>query len=269
MKNKKIGTIGLGRMGGGIAKNLIKKGFDVTGFDLNPSAMDKFIAIGGKKADNIDNIINDCDIIMTCLEGKTYIYVAEKILLPKANKGQVFIDNSTVPCPKTREIGQAFIQKDCSYLDAPVSGFSTGADAGTLRIFIGGAPEDVKENLSIFEAVGNPEKIVHCGSIGMGQAAKVVQQLTTRFTDVARMEVMTFGLRSGLELDILMKALDVNSNSDDPYSKLCSKIQNNNTKELSGIISEWPYYIEEIKSKGFRMPMLESMYEFCKDAEKR
>jgi 3-hydroxyisobutyrate dehydrogenase-like beta-hydroxyacid dehydrogenase len=102
----------------------------------------------------------------------------------------------------------------------------------------------------------------------MGQAAKVVQQLTKRFPDVARMEVMCFGLRSGLDLDTVMRALDVSPESKDPYARLCSAISKNNTDNLSGLFSEWEYYLEEVRAKGFRMPMLEAMYEFCKDAEK-
>ncbi|MDQ1318508.1 MAG: NAD(P)-dependent oxidoreductase, partial [Candidatus Poribacteria bacterium] len=105
-------------------------------------------------------------------------------------------------------------------------------------------------------------------SIGMGQVAKVVQQLTGRFPDVARLEVMIFGLRAGLDLETLKRALDVSPDSSDSYAQLYKSIKNGDAEKLSFEFAEWGYYLEEIKAMGFCMPMLEAMYEFCRDAEK-
>jgi len=190
------------------------------------------------------------------------------MLLLNARPGQIFIDHSTVPAPETRRIGQALLEKGCKYLDAPISGGKGGAATGTLRIFIGGDKATADYCWLLFEAIGNIEKIVYCGPIGMGQVAKVVQQLTARFPDVARLEVMAFGLLAGLELDILMRALGVSGDSDEPYARFYRAIKNGNIENLSFEYAEWGYYLEEARAKGFRMPMLESMYEFCKDGEK-
>ena len=102
----------------------------------------------------------------------------------------------------------------------------------------------------------------------MGQIGKVVQQLTGRFPDVARLEVMIFGLRAGLDIDTLMRALDVTPDSSDPYAWLCKLVKSGEIENLSLEYSEWGYYLEEVKASSFRMPMLEAMFEFCKDAEK-
>jgi len=267
MKQKKIGVIGLGQMGGGIAANLIEAGYSIAGYDPKPDAMERFVSAGGRPADSAEAIVDECDTVLTSLEGKIYVSIADNILLPKARRGQTFIDHSTVPCPQARRIGQAFVAKGCRYLDAPVSGGGQGASAGTLRIFVGGDATTAEDCRQLFEVAGNPEKVVYCGPVGMGQAAKVVQQLTHRFPDVARMEVMAFGLRAGLDLDIVMKALDVSPEADDPYARLCAAVRNHRTAALSGLFSEWPYYLEEVKARGFRLPMLEAMYDFCKDAE--
>jgi 3-hydroxyisobutyrate dehydrogenase-like beta-hydroxyacid dehydrogenase len=121
----------------------------------------------------------------------------------------------------------------------------------------------------LFETIGNPDKIVYCGRIGMGQVAKVVQQLTTRFPDVARLEVMMFGLRAGLDVAILMRALDVSTmDSDNPYARLCRAIQSGEIGALSFEFAEWEYYLSEAEQQGFRMPMLEAIYQFCKDGDK-
>lgn len=268
IKKYKIGIIGLGQMGSGIAANLINAGYQIVGFDLNPDAVKKLVAAGGQAAENADEILTSCDIVMTCVEGRDLIKIADTILLPNARPEQIFIDHSTVPIPETRRIGEALTKIGSKYLDAPISGGKGGAESGTLRIFVGGDSDVADKCWPIFETIGNIEKVVYCGTIGMGQAAKVVQQLTTRWPDVARLEVMAFGLRAGLDLETVMRALDISPDSRDAYARLYKAIQNGNISELSFEFAEWAYYLKAAKALGIRMPMLEAMYEFCKDAEK-
>jgi 3-hydroxyisobutyrate dehydrogenase-like beta-hydroxyacid dehydrogenase len=261
-----VGIIGLGQMGGGIAANLSKAGYDVLGYDLRPEAVERLVEAGGRAARSSEQIVAESQAVLTSVEGKASIALADEILLPNARSGQTFIDHSTVPVPETRRIGQAFIERGAEYLDAPVSGGKEGAAAGTLRVFVGGDRATAERCWPLFEAIGNPDKIVYCGPIGQGQVAKVVQQLTSRFPDVARMEVMSFGLRAGLNLELVMRALDVDPDANDPYARLYRAIASGDTDNLSGLYSEWAYFLQEAKARGFRMPMLEAMYEFCKDA---
>jgi len=263
-----IGAIGLGQMGSGIAANLVRAGYSVIGYDLKADAVDRLVAAGGRAAESSNDIVAHCDIILTCVEGRDSIRLADTVLLPNARPGQIFIDHSTVPVPETRRIGQSFVEMGSKYLDAPISGGARGAATGTLRVFVGGDKATAEQCWPLFDTIGNPDKIVYCGPIGMGQAAKVVQQLTTRFPDVARLEVMMFGLRAGLDLEILMRALDVSPDSGDAYARLCRAIQRGEIGNLSFEFAEWGYYLEAAKAQGFRMPMLEAMYEFCKNGEK-
>ncbi|NLG49605.1 MAG: NAD(P)-dependent oxidoreductase [Chloroflexi bacterium] len=267
LQNKTLGFIGLGSMGGGIAVNLVKAGYDVVGYDLRPEAVQRFVEHGGRAGESSESLVDTYEYILTCVEGKDSIRLADEVLLPRARAGQTFIDHSTVPCPQTRRIGAAFIAKGCRYLDAPISGGTVNAWAGRLRLFVGGDKATAEECWPLFEAAGNPEKVVYCGErIGDGQVAKVVQQLTVRWPDVARMEVMVFGLRGGIDLETVMRALDVDPASDDPYAQLYRAIKAGKTDDLSALFSEWAYFLEEAEDKGFRVPMLEAMYEFMKDA---
>jgi 3-hydroxyisobutyrate dehydrogenase-like beta-hydroxyacid dehydrogenase len=268
LKRRAIGIIGLGQMGSGIAANLVRAGYSVTGYDLKADSISKLVGAGGRSAKSGQEIVAHCDVVLTCVEGRDSVSLADTVLLPNARPGQIFIDHSTVPAPETRRIGAAFVSATCGYLDAPISGGKGGAEAGTLRIFVGGDKATAAQCWPLFEVIGNPEKIVYCGPMGMGQIAKVVQQLTTRFADVARIEVMSFGLRAGLDLETLMRALDVSIDSRDPYSRLCRGVQDGSIGRFSYEYAEWGYYLEEAKALGFRMPMLEAMYEFCKDGEK-
>ena len=268
LKECKIGIIGLGQMGIGIATNLVHAGYSITGYDLKSDAIQSLAKIGGKATESSEDIVASCDVVLTCVEGCDSIRIADTILLPNARSDQIFIDHSTVPAPETRRIGQAFIEKSCKYLDAPISGGKEGAAKGMLRIFVGGDKATADQCWELFEVIGNIDKVVYCGAIGMGQVAKVVQQLTGRFPNVARLEVMVFGLRAGLDLDTLMRALDVSPDSSDQYAWLYKAIKSGDAEKLSFEYAEWHYYIEEATASGFCMPMLEAKYEFCKDAEK-
>jgi 3-hydroxyisobutyrate dehydrogenase-like beta-hydroxyacid dehydrogenase len=175
-----IGIIGLGQMGGGIAANLVRAGYPLLGYDLKAEAVERLVEAGGRAAGSGEQIVAESDIVLTSVEGQDAIALADGVLLPNARPGQTFIDHSTVPPPETRRIGQAFLDRGAQYLDAPVSGGRGGAAAGTLRVFAGGDRATAERCWPLFEAIGNPEKVVYCGAIGQGQVAKVVQQLTSR-----------------------------------------------------------------------------------------
>ena len=263
-----IGVIGLGQMGGGIAANLARAGYRVIGYDLKAEAIERLIEAGGGSAKSSEDIVARADVVLTSVEGRDAIELADTVLLPNARASQIYVDHSTVPAPQTRRIGQAFVERDTLYLDAPVSGGARGAAAGTLRVFVGGDRATFDLCWPLFEAIANPDKVIYCGPIGMGQAAKVVQQLTVRFPDVARMEVMSFGLHAGLDLETVMRALDVAPDAQNPYARLYRAIASGKTDNLSALFSEWAYLLEEARANGFRMPMLEAMYAFCKNGEK-
>jgi len=268
LKTRTIGAIGLGQMGGGIAVNLVRAGYKLVGYDLKVESIDRLIQAGGRSAKGSEEIVARSDIVLTCVEGLDSIALADTVLLPNARPGQIYVDHSTVPAPQTRRIGQAFVERGAKYLDAPISGGAGGAAAGTLRVFVGGDKATAEQCWPLFEAIGSPDKIVYCGPVGMGQVAKVVQQLTVRFPDVARMEVMSFGLQAGLDLETVMRALDVAPDAQDPYARLYQAVKLGKTDNLSALFSEWAYYLKEARARGFRMPMLEAMYEFCKDGKK-
>jgi 3-hydroxyisobutyrate dehydrogenase-like beta-hydroxyacid dehydrogenase len=266
IRESKIGIVGLGQMGGGIAANLVKAGFDLWGYDLRAETVERLVEAGGKAAGSAGEIVATCDVVLTSVEGKASIALADEVYLPNARPGQVYIDHSTVPAPETRRIGQATLDRGAGYLDAPVSGGKGGAAAGTLRVFVGGDQATANLCWPLFEAIARKDKIVYCGPVGTGQVVKVVQQLTHRFPDVARMEVMSFGLRAGLDLELVMRGLDVEpEDPSNPYARLYRAIRDGRTDNLSALYSEWAYFLQEAEARGFCMPMLEAMYAFCKD----
>ncbi len=268
-KDHMVGFVGLGKMGSGIAANLLKAGFKVRGFELNGQAVQGFVDKGGIAASGIGELISSCDIIATCLLGRDSVPLADKELIPLAGPGRLFIEHSTIPVPDSKRIGNAYRERGADYLDVAISGGTTGAASGTLRLFIGGDRETAEHCWPLFEAAGNPEKIVYCGEVGAGQAAKVVQQMTHRFPDLARLEVMAFGVHSGLDTETIMGALDVSPGSADRYAQLIEALSNGNLESRSYEFAEWEFFLAQARSEGFRMPMLEAMYEYCRNGTKK
>ncbi|MCJ7548713.1 MAG: NAD(P)-binding domain-containing protein [Anaerolineae bacterium] len=263
-----IGAIGLGQMGGGISENLARAGYRMLGFDPKPSAQARLKAAGGEVAEGIEVLVDASEIVLLCVPGQVAIQVTEDLLIPLCREGQIVIDHSTVPAPRARAMGARFAAKGVRYMDVPVSGGAGGATAGRLRMFAGGDREVYDLCWPLFEVAGNPAKVHHYGPVGMGQVAKVVQQLTQRLPAMARLEVMAFGLRGGLGKEQLMAALDVDPDSGDPYAGLYRSIEGDSKRQLSLLASEWAYYLEEAESIGMRMPMLEGAHDLVKDAEK-
>lgn len=263
-----IGAIGLGQMGGGIAENLAKAGYSLLGYDPKSSAQARLQAAGGRLAESIEAVVATCEVILLCVPGNVAIEITETKLIPLCRAGQILLDHSTVPVPRTRRMGSALAEKGVRYLDVPVSGGAGGAAAGTLRMFAGGDRGTYDVVKPLLDVAGNPDKVHHYGPVGMGQVAKVVQQLTARLPDMARLEVMAFGLRGGLDKAQLMHALDVDPNSGDPYAQLLRLIEMDNKQRLALLASEWAYYLEAADAMGFDMPMLRGAWAFVKDGEK-
>ncbi len=268
LKRVTIGAIGLGQMGGGIAENLARAGYQMIGYDPKETAQQRLADAGGRIAGSVEQVVAESAVLLLCVEGKIAIQITTQTLIPNCREGQIVIDHSTVPVPQTEALGAALVAKGVRYMDAPVSGGAGGATAGTLRIFAGGDPKLFDLCRELFDVAGNPDKVHHYGPIGMGQVAKVVQQLTVRWPDMARLEVMAFGLRSGLDKAGLMNALDVDPDSDNRYAVLYRYIEEGRKEPLAGLFSEWTYYLEQARAIGMRMPMMEALYEFVKDGER-
>jgi 3-hydroxyisobutyrate dehydrogenase-like beta-hydroxyacid dehydrogenase len=262
-----IGFIGLGAMGGRMSRNLVKAGYRVSGYDIRPEAVEVLVKAGGKAGANAADVVRRSEIVLTSLVSHVLLHVAEEALLPNAHAGQVFLDHSTIPAPEARRLAGAFAVKGAVYLDAPVSGWITGAESGMLTIFAGGDEQAVRGIWPLLEVLGDPQRIFYAGAAGQGQVMKVVQQLKSRILDMARLEVMAFGIRDGLSWEQVLAALNVTADSEDGYAQLYRTIQAGKGDTLGILFGEWPYYLAEAAERGIPMPILSACYEFFRHGE--
>ncbi|WP_214317588.1 NAD(P)-dependent oxidoreductase [Nonomuraea sediminis] len=191
-----IAFIGLGHMGGPMARNLLKAGYFLTVHDLRREAAAEHLDLGARWADSVTEAVADADVLITMLPGpKQVTAVMSQVTL---KPGATWIDMST----STPEAARVFT---VDRLDAPVSGMAKGAQNGTLQIFVGG-PEPLFERfLPIFRAMGST--ILHVGPHGAGYTVKLMINLLWFAHLVATTEVLTMGAKAGVDLGVLRDSL--------------------------------------------------------------
>ncbi|GAA4380872.1 3-hydroxyisobutyrate dehydrogenase [Agromyces bauzanensis] len=210
----RIAFIGLGHMGGPMAANLVKAGHDVVGFDVVPAALDAAAAAGIEIAPSGADAATSADIVITMLPSGRHVLDAyngaggASGLLAAARPGTLFIDSSTIAVDESRAAHDAAAAAGHRSLDAPVSGGVVGAENATLAFMVGGRDEDFAEALPVLEAMGR--RIVHCGGAGLGQAAKICNNMILGISQIAVAEAFVLGERLGLTHQALF---DVASNA--------------------------------------------------------
>lgn len=204
----KIGFIGLGIMGGPMAANLVKAGFEVTGYNRSRSKVDTLVAAGGRGAESAGQAVRDADVVITMLPDSPDVrdvVLGEDGVLAHAREGALLIDCSTIRPDVSREVAEAAAAKGIRALDAPVSGGEQGAIEGSLSIMVGGEDEAFEAAREVLDAVG--ATIVHVGGPGAGQTVKAANQLIVAGTIELVAESLVFLEAHGVDTGAAIKVL--------------------------------------------------------------
>lgn len=204
----KVGFIGLGNMGSGMANNVLKAGFELYVYNRTRSKAEAFAAKGAKVADSPADLTKQVDIVLACLgdvPAVESIFLGEGGVVSVAKRGQILVDHSTVSPITSRKIYQAAKKKGAFFLDAPVSGGPDGAAAGTLAIMVGGDAEAFQKAEPVLKAMG--KTVMHMGASGAGAVTKLVNQVLTGVHTLAACEAMLLGIKSGVDPEKLMQVL--------------------------------------------------------------
>ncbi|PCC99294.1 3-hydroxyisobutyrate dehydrogenase [Halopseudomonas pelagia] len=226
-----IGFIGLGNMGSPMAHNLIAAGHQLSVFDLSQAAVDALVAAGAANAASVQGIAAlDCELIITMLPAAKQVkavYLGEEGLLANIRPGVRLIDSSTIDPLSAREVAAAAEQQNNPMLDAPVSGGTGGAAAGTLTFMVGGSEGDFAHALPVLQSMG--KNIVHCGPAGNGQVAKVANNMLLAISMIGTAEAMNLGVSLGMEPEVLAGIINTSSGrcwSSDTYNPYPGVMEN-------------------------------------------
>ncbi len=226
-----IGFIGLGNMGAPMAHNLLKAGHQLSVFDLNAAAVENLVGAGALPVDSPTAIAQgNAELIITMLPAAPHVksvYLGENGLIASSRAGVMLIDCSTIDPHSAREVAKAAAEHGNPMLDAPVSGGTGGAAAGTLTFMVGGSDADFDRAQPILAAMG--KNIVHCGAAGNGQVAKVANNMLLGISMIGVAEAMALGVALGMEAKTLAGVINTSSGrcwSSDTYNPFPGVLDN-------------------------------------------
>ncbi len=207
-QRERIGFIGLGIMGRGMARNILKAGFPLRVWNRTASRMDELAAEGAGPASSPGDLAFHSDIIITCVSDTPdveQVLLGEGGVIHGARPGSLVIDMSTISPQATQRIAAQLAQRHVHMLDAPVSGGSEGAARGTLSIMVGGDVAQFERALPVLQTMG--KTITHLGPIGAGQTTKLVNQILVVGHALAMSEALLFAQAGGVDLRKALEAV--------------------------------------------------------------
>ena len=227
----KIGFVGLGNMGGPMALNLIKAGHVVTVFDLSAASLARLVEAGATAAESPAAIAQgDVELIITMLPAAAHVksvYLGAEGILAHVRPEVYLVDCSTIDPRTAREVAKQALENGNPMVDAPVSGGTGGASAGTLTFMVGGSNADFDRTWPILAAMG--KNIVHCGDSGNGQVAKVANNMLLGISMIAVSEAMALGVSLGMDAGVLAGIINTSSGrcwSSDTYNPFPGVLEN-------------------------------------------
>lgn len=204
-----IAFIGLGNMGGPMAANLVKAGFAVRGFDLAAASLKTAAGNGVTICKTSAEAVGHADVVVTMLPAGKHVISVWTELLDVIKAGTLLIDCSTIDVESARKAHALADASGCSSLDAPVSGGTGGAAAGTLTFMVGGTEQAFARGEPILQAMG--KRIVHCGGDGAGQAAKICNNMILGITMAGVGEAFVLAEKLGLSHQALFDVASTSS----------------------------------------------------------
>lgn len=211
----KVGFIGLGAMGFGMASNIVKSGFSTAVFDMDEKKMRPVADRGATAFKSIKTLGRHSDVVITMLTDEAAVekvYLGENGLEEVVRDGSILIDMGTTPTGLLERINRRYEDRGIRLLGAPVSGGAIGAKEATLTIMVGGDRDAFDRCRSVLEAMGR--KVVYAGALGSATIVKLVNNLLLFIKCAAITEGFVLGVKAGVSADVLYDLISSSSGTD-------------------------------------------------------
>jgi len=226
----KIGFVGLGHMGAPMARNLLKAGHSLVVYDVVQRNVDALKTAGAAAANSAARAADQAELVITMLPSSPHVktvYLGDDGVLAGVAPGVTLIDSSTIDPHTAREVAVLAAQHGNPMADAPVSGGTGGAEAGTLTFMVGGDADVFQKIAPVLRQMG--KNIVHCGASGTGQVAKICNNLLLGITMIGVSEAMNLGTALGIDAKVLAGIINTSSGrcwSSDTYNPYPGVMEN-------------------------------------------
>jgi 3-hydroxyisobutyrate dehydrogenase len=226
----KVAFIGLGHMGGPMARNLLKAGHNLVVYDVVARNVEALTSVGAIAARSAKDAASKGELVITMLPSSPHVksvYLGADGVLAGVAKGTTLIDSSTIDPHTAREVITAAAEHGNPMADAPVSGGTGGAEAGTLTFMVGGAADVFERIAPLLRHMG--KNIVHCGAAGTGQVAKICNNMLLGISMIGVSEAMNLGASLGIDPKVLAGIINTSSGrcwSSDTYNPYPGVMEN-------------------------------------------
>ena len=260
---KKIAFIGVGIMGTGMVRNLMKAGYELHVFARHPEKIQTVVSEGAVFYSSIGKCVESADVVITMVgfpADVEEVYFGKGNILDSAKEGMFLIDMTTTSPKLAKRLFAAGKEKNLHVLDAPVTGGDTGAKNGTLSILVGGDKEDYDKCYALFEAMGT--NINYMGPAGAGQHAKLGNQILITGTIASVCEALTYAKKEGLDLDVFIDAVKSGAAGSSQLNALGKKMTVGDFAPgffIKHFIKDMKLAVEESREAGCRLDTLESV----------
>ncbi|MBI4306726.1 MAG: NAD(P)-dependent oxidoreductase [Chloroflexi bacterium] len=198
----RVGFIGLGNMGLGMANNLLKGGIDLTVWNRSQPKADELVARGAREAASPAELTGQVDVVLACLADiptSREVFLGSEGVIAHAGSGQILVDHATVDLQTSRDCHEAAAKKRASFLDAPISGGPLGARDATMSIMVGGDRPAFDRVRPVFEKMG--KTVRYMGPSGAGTAMKLINQLLVTVNVCAAAEAFQLANKAGIDIN--------------------------------------------------------------------
>lgn len=208
----KVGFIGLGNMGGPMALNLVKAGFELAVHDINPARLVSLVAAGATVVASPKAAAAECHRMICMVETTDQaeaVILGSNGFIQSAKQGDIVLCMSTIDPLAARRFAERLAEKGVAMVDAPVSGGTHGAAAGTLSVIVGGPQETFTAAEDLFRAMG--KNVFHVGGHGLGLAMKLINNMLGQIQTIAIAEALVFGKKAGLDPQKIYEVVSVST----------------------------------------------------------
>ena len=204
----RIAVVGPGLMGAGMIRTLAADGHDVHVFARTPSRAD---GLPATRVHGVTEAADGADVLLLSVTDSADVIAVVTAAQRAQSPPPIICDTSTIAPAAAREAAGIAAAAGCEYLDCPVSGGPPGAEAGTLAVMVGGTDAGVAAATPVLDCIGDPAKRVHCGPVGSGLVAKLVNNLLVAVIAAGTAEAFGMGQRAGVDADVLARVVQASS----------------------------------------------------------
>ena len=255
---KRLGFIGVGNMGGRMARFMLSKGYAITAFDTSPACMERMVAAGAKGASSPREVADEAEIVVACLP--SFAACLEVALgengIAGGKAARIYIESSTIGPTAVIELAEKLAEHRIAVLDAPISGGTKGAEEGTLTSIVSGAPETVQQGRSVLSDLARNVFVVG-DRPGLAQTCKLVNNALSLTAMMLTSEAIVAGVAAGLDARTMIDVINVstgrNSATLDKFPRMLARTGDSGQHAQNGLphnLKDMELYLELCRSVG-------------------